>query len=316
MLKPLSAVLLSALFLCWFDRATLWQSSAQTRPYTIQTSSKETEDEARNEASKLAAAGFAAHWLKAEVTGKGTRYRVRFGRYNSQAEAKARAEQAVKNGVIKEYIITLYETPTALVAARRPAPTATSTPIPKPVKVVGEEKPVMAKGEPNPETSTTREVKPSKVAVIPIKPVTNEPPAAPVNKEPDTPKPNEKKTAETASAEVPKTAPDNVTPPLVIASPPMAEALGEVDFTNRNWKVVRKSTVTDKNLRAVYFVDSMTGWTAGDAGALHRTTDGGKTWKPLLAGVPATITQIQFIDWNTGWLLGEQTRKDDELVET
>ena len=311
MLKPLTAVLLSVLLLFGFAVTSQRHAAAQSRPYTIQTSSKETEEEARVEASKLAAAGFAAHWLKADVAGKGTRYRVRFGRFASQAEAKARAAQAVKKGLIAEYIITVYETPTALVAARKP------TPSPTPEKTISEAKPTEPKVEKAPTTTPTtptesapREVKPSKVAVIPIKPAANEPPAEPVSKEPETPKPRETKPIETA------TPPDKVTPPPVIAGPPMAEALGEVDVTNRNWKVVRKSTATDKNLRAVYFVDSMTGWTAGDAGALHRTTDGGKTWKPMLAGVPATITQIQFIDWNTGWLLGEQTRKDDEMVET
>jgi photosystem II stability/assembly factor-like uncharacterized protein len=304
------------LLLCWFAVANLRQASAQSRPYTIQTSSKETEDEARVEASKLAAAGFAAHWLKAEVSGKGTRYRVRFGRFATQAEAKARADEAVKKGLMAEYIITIYETPTALVAAHKPTPALA------PEKSESESKPLTAKTEPKAEPKVEkaepstppapREVKPSKVAVIPIKPAASETPAPPVNnKEPETPRSAENKPTEAAN-----TTPDKVTPPPVIAGPPMAEALGEVDFTNRNWKVVRKSTATDKNLRAVYFVDSMTGWTAGDAGALHRTTDGGKTWKPMLAGVPATITQIQFIDWNTGWLLGEQTRKDDELVET
>ncbi len=293
MLKPLTVILLSVLLLSWFAVTSLRQASAQSRPYTIQTSSKETEEDARVEASKLAAAGFAAHWLKAEVSGKGTRYRVRFGRFASQAEAKARADQAVKKGLIAEYIITVYETPTALVAARKP------TPAPTPEKALSEAQPTAPPVEKAPPTeSAPREIKPSKVAVIPIKPAANEPPA-------------ETKLVETANP-----TPHKVTPPPIIAGPPMAEALGEVDFTNRNWKVVRKSTGTDKNLRAVYFVDSMTGWTAGDAGALHRTTDGGKTWKPMLAGVPATITQIQFIDWNTGWLLGEQTRKEDGLVET
>jgi photosystem II stability/assembly factor-like uncharacterized protein len=43
---------------------------------------------------------------------------------------------------------------------------------------------------------------------------------------------------------------------------------------------------------------------AGDAGALYRTTDGGRTWKPLLSGAAADINFIQFIDWNYGWMLG------------
>ena len=324
-LNSLLKALVTAAFLTlvtgWFGLANGSSARAQSQPYTIQTASKTTEGEARTEVAKLSAAGFTAHWLKAEVAGKGTRYRVRFGRFNNQTEAKARADQAVKRGVIQEYIITSYQAPTDTVTAKRPA----LPPAVKPTAVAATKEPTPLKTETKPEkikttaaestVATAREVKPSKVVIAPIKPITAEP----------TPKPAENASEKAvalepeAPAKTPASAqpePDKVNPPPRIAQPPMADALGEVDIANHNWKIVRKSTATDKNLRAIFFIDSMTGWAAGDAGALHRTTDGGKTWKPLLSGAPATITQIQFVDWNNGWLLGEMARKEDDLVET
>src|SRR5262245_38914494 len=64
---------------------------AQSRVFTIQVESSPTEAEAKSSIEKLQAKGVEAYWVKAEVPGKGTRYRVRIGKYKSQAEAKAKA---------------------------------------------------------------------------------------------------------------------------------------------------------------------------------------------------------------------------------
>jgi photosystem II stability/assembly factor-like uncharacterized protein len=97
-----------------------------------------------------------------------------------------------------------------------------------------------------------------------------------------------------------------------IATPMLADALTEASLSKTNWRMVRRTVETDKNLRAVHFVDSMTGWAAGDAGAVYRTTDGGRTWKPLLSGVSANINFVYFLDWNHGWMIGDSTSKDDD----
>ena len=102
----------------------------------------------------------------------------------------------------------------------------------------------------------------------------------------------------------------------MIANPAMADALADMTINNDNWKIARRSIETDKNLRAIYFVDSMTGWAAGDAGAVYRTTDGGRNWKPLLSGAAANINFINFIDWNHGWMLGESGGKMGEETES
>lgn len=345
-------ILLSTLllFMCCL---TGW---TQGRVFTIQTASMPTEAEAKEELAKLANAGLKGHLVKATVPGKGTRYRVRFGRYNNQVEAMQQAEQALKRGAIKEYIVTIYEPPTET-KPDSPVKTEKAEP-PKPAKdlavsKVKESESAAAKtGDSTPKSAIVAPAREagkdldSKKAASNTKSKTTGEPAKAQNEEAKTDssqsqqlaahdpkaaskadaKVVENKTVETLKPAESKPEPvapntksaelDKASETPRIAGPPIADALGEMDITNRNWKIVRKTTATDKNLRAIYFVDSMTGWAAGDAGAVYRTTDGGKTWKPLLTAAAANITQIQFVDWNNGWMLGEITRRDTDEPET
>jgi len=54
-------------------------------------------------------------------------------------------------------------------------------------------------------------------------------------------------------------------------------------------------------LRYLSFVDSLTGWAAGEAGTIIRTTDGGDTWKVQNSTVQTFISDIFFLDKNLGW---------------
>jgi photosystem II stability/assembly factor-like uncharacterized protein len=348
---------------------------AQGRVYTVQIASKPTEVEARAAVAQLNAAGLSAHWVKAEVPGKGVRYRVRFGRFTNQAEAKASAEAALKRGAFEEYIVTLYETPTegtaapraAKVAANKLAAEKNNPPdnlvLNKPQtteekKVAGNlparnskiteampSAPLMAankeaskedartsktssnKTKHTPATSdlakvNSTELKPNEIPAALTQPakeeklaVKTEPKTSDADKSSIAASPATGNLADT-NPPAKSSEPDKVSPVPRIAQPPIADALGELDISNSNWKIVRRSNASDKNLRTIYFVDSMTGWAAGDAGAVYRTNDGGKTWKPLLSGAVANINQIQFVDWNNGWMLGEMARKDDGEPET
>jgi photosystem II stability/assembly factor-like uncharacterized protein len=92
-------------------------------------------------------------------------------------------------------------------------------------------------------------------------------------------------------------------------APASAEAAAEVAIDNDNWKVVKHAVEIDKNLRVVHFVDSMTGWAAGDSGAVYVTIDGGRGWKPQSLDSDADISFIYFIDLNHGWMLGKPGAK-------
>ncbi|MGH9843644.1 MAG: YCF48-related protein, partial [Blastocatellia bacterium] len=299
------------------------------------------EDEARAIIADLKVKGIEAYWVKAEVPGKGTRYRVRIGKFWSQVEARKVADRAISQNLFKEFIVTPYETPTSSVAIARPEPKANpaetviakvekpkaatekaaapSSPVPDPVKEIAAATPVAGT---NPEKSvrasveTAPETKPEPKLEAP-KPVEKvEPKATTAAGEKPAPTPSAA-TRPAAKPEVkieeaPKAALPSAGGDPAIATPAVPEALGDVAFANDNWKVVRRSAETDKNLRSIYFVDAMTGWAAGDSGAVYRTTDSGRTWKPLLSGAPANIDHIHFVDWNHGWMLGENSNRDDE----
>lgn len=56
-------------------------------------------------------------------------------------------------------------------------------------------------------------------------------------------------------------------------------------------------------LRYLCFVDSLTGWAAGDSGTIIKTTDGGKNWVVQNSTVSTFIMDIFFVDKNFGWAL-------------
>ncbi len=67
------------------------------------------------------------------------------------------------------------------------------------------------------------------------------------------------------------------------------------------WKML--PSPVNVTLRYLSFVDSLTGWAAGDAGTIIRTTDGGNSWDVQNSTVQTFIMDIFFIDKNLGWAL-------------
>jgi photosystem II stability/assembly factor-like uncharacterized protein len=67
------------------------------------------------------------------------------------------------------------------------------------------------------------------------------------------------------------------------------------------WKKLQSPV--DVTLRYLSFVDSFTGWAAGGAGTIIRTTDGGDSWEIQNSTVHTFIMDIFFIDENFGWAL-------------
>jgi len=61
-------------------------------------------------------------------------------------------------------------------------------------------------------------------------------------------------------------------------------------------------------LRYLHFVDSLTGWAAGEAGTIIRTTNSGDSWEIQNSTVQTFIMDIFFVDKNIGWAL---TLKDE-----
>ena len=61
-------------------------------------------------------------------------------------------------------------------------------------------------------------------------------------------------------------------------------------------------------LRKLSFVDSLTGWAAGDSGTIIRTTTGGRNWEVQNSTIQSFILDIFFLTKNLGWAL---SIKDD-----
>ena len=333
-MKLLRFTFLSAFSLAFLLAATFFIPStgsfAQSRSFSIQIASAETEAEAQAIIAELKTKGVEAFLVKSEVPGKGTRYRVRIGKFPTMPDAKATGNDLTGKGSIKEFVVMPYEAPMASLTARR-EPKKTKELPKEPVAVEPEKtKPApsdITKTEPAAETKVVEEPKKPEVQTaaqaIETKPEPVAVAAPPIDAKPESKevvKP-ESKEVKTETRPEPKTEPAAPQPVIAdatssaepkIAAPPLADALTEANFSKTNWRMVRRTVETDKNLRAVHFVDSMTGWAAGDAGAVYRTTDGGRTWKPLLSGVSANINFVHFLDWNHGWMIGDSTSKDDD----
>jgi photosystem II stability/assembly factor-like uncharacterized protein len=107
-------------------------------------------------------------------------------------------------------------------------------------------------------------------------------------------------------------APSSINSMIARATPGLTS---EVAIANPKWKVSQGNVDSDKNLRAVHFVDAMKGWAAGDGGTIYQTVDGGKQWTPIrnasLAGAVVDVNRIYFVNENKGWMLGE-TREGEE----
>ncbi len=72
------------------------------------------------------------------------------------------------------------------------------------------------------------------------------------------------------------------------------------------WKILQSPV--NVTLRYLTFVDSLTGWAAGEAGTIIHTTDGGNSWDVQNSTVQTFIMDIFFVDKNIGWAL---TLKDE-----
>jgi photosystem II stability/assembly factor-like uncharacterized protein len=236
---------------------------AQSRNFTIQVESWLSEADARSSVAKLRAQGLEAYLVKTAIPGMGVRYRVRIGRYPNQAQAKAKAEQLLSAGAIKEFIVTVYDaTPSDSVAPDESKPAAS----------------------PSNEAGRTKDKSPPRKG--------KNSPQSPIEPGPGATRPRKASNAEPA-----------------IAATAEPEAPADMTIKNANWTVVELGVEFDKNLRAIHFVDSTTGWAGGAAGTVYHTTDGGRNWQPLSSGATVDISCIYFIDRNRGWMLGRPDGK-------
>ena len=66
---------------------------------------------------------------------------------------------------------------------------------------------------------------------------------------------------------------------------------------------LKLSSPVNTTLRKLSFVDSLTGWAAGEAGTIIRTTNGGRNWEVQNSTIQTFILDIFFLNRNLGWAL-------------
>lgn len=66
---------------------------------------------------------------------------------------------------------------------------------------------------------------------------------------------------------------------------------------------IKLQSPVSSTLLNLSFVDSLTGWAAGEAGTIIRTTNGGFSWEIQNSTVQSFITDIYFVNKNIGWAL-------------
>lgn len=85
----------------------------------------------------------------------------------------------------------------------------------------------------------------------------------------------------------------------IVFAGPLSQASGRGD--DRRALLER---IGDSELTAVTFVDAERGWAVGDRGAIWRTSDAGRTWRPQLAPIDAHWKDVTFVDGRHGWIVG------------
>jgi photosystem II stability/assembly factor-like uncharacterized protein len=69
-----------------------------------------------------------------------------------------------------------------------------------------------------------------------------------------------------------------------------------------DWHAI--TTGITETLKAVYFVDDLTGWVAGTQGGIYRTLDGGVSWQSQDSGTTEPLDDLYFLDSDRGWAVG------------
>ena len=85
--------------------ALLSPALAEQGIWTTQIAAPQNQQDAEKQVNELLTQGLDAYWIRADVPGVGTRYRVRIGRFASKAAAQENGERLRSQGVTREFFI-------------------------------------------------------------------------------------------------------------------------------------------------------------------------------------------------------------------
>ncbi|MFZ1320229.1 MAG: YCF48-related protein [Ignavibacteria bacterium] len=69
-----------------------------------------------------------------------------------------------------------------------------------------------------------------------------------------------------------------------------------------NW--IPLSRGVQNTINSIFFIDTLTGWCAGNTGTIAKTLDSGRTWERQVSGTIYDLPAIAFANRDTGWVVG------------
>jgi SPOR domain len=103
-------------------------AATQANRYAVQLGAAPTLEGAQEIVKKLKEKGLDTYIVKSEVSGKRTFYRVRVGKFTSQAEARKYVADLQRKGIVTEYFIAVFEQPLLDFTSPNPASARLSPP--------------------------------------------------------------------------------------------------------------------------------------------------------------------------------------------
>ncbi len=86
-------------------------AAAQADRYSVQLGAAPTLEGAQEMVKQLKGKGLVTYIVKSDVAGKGTFYRVRVGKFDTQADARRYGAEIQQKGIVSEYFIAVFEQP-------------------------------------------------------------------------------------------------------------------------------------------------------------------------------------------------------------
>ncbi len=171
MTKSPRKIVLQFLFLAVSSGLISSQIGAQTETHSVQVASYLNTADAQAEVNRLRAKKLDAYWVKAEIPGMGTRYRVRIGKFTDESEAAQGAAQACKSRAFSQYLVANGENVPTGVRAKSCQSALAASAMPK--LTPSKPEPAVAKPTPPPSALVAKNTKPA-----PVQPVVNASPQA------------------------------------------------------------------------------------------------------------------------------------------
>ncbi|MBN4052069.1 T9SS type A sorting domain-containing protein [Cytophagaceae bacterium AH-315-L13] len=71
-----------------------------------------------------------------------------------------------------------------------------------------------------------------------------------------------------------------------------------------SWAVADTAGLPKLDYFDMFFINTSTGWTVGEAGTILTSADSGKTWSEQTSGTNVDLFSVSFVDANNGWISG------------